>query len=644
MKRIKQYIGAITVGMAIMAMPSCTDTWDDHYMGGEGVTATQSIWQQIQSKPELSRFAALAEKAVYYKDRTHPLINQTTGQPYTYKDIFEGSQILTVWATSNEGISQEEYDAWLEEAETNPYRLHQQLMGNCISLWRHNISSGEVVTLEMLNGKKLVFDQPGMTMHGVGLTDKNIPASNGTLHIIKDEIPFKYNTYEFLKDAKNAAELHIVNFHDYILSTDTTYFAETSSIQGPLNADGQPTYVDSVYFNTNTMFFGTHRLTTSNSDRNLTFMEGFGANIESEDSDYIMVIPDDIAWAAAYNRLKGEKDGNAYTGLYNYATSYIDNQKVNAGALEKNTDPRTIDAAQMDSFINQNILMDMVSPLCFNARLQPRRVPGAPKWTSETLLQANDADVPYLINTFGDTIRTDASWSKMDLLKGQCDTTMSNGHAIILNEWNLPRKMYQPNINVEVNYSSIYDLSNYIVGSRIETYTTTAAKTDTLGSVSQNNYFNFISNKPSGSPDVEFRLVGTNSLSENLESEVMSGTYDVYAVLVPTMLMMGDSSQVYRHKFTAELSYQGDKNGKPTKLTEKKKDIYYMGEKIDSVLLFQDFKFPYSYKNLRYSYPTLKISTQLPNSTDKKTYTGSWANNYIAIDRIILVAKENKEN
>lgn len=631
MKKVTKYIGMIAAGMAFMAMPSCTDTWDDHYNGGEGEVATVSLWKQIQAKPELSRFADLAQKAVYYKDRTHPLINPNTGLPYTYAEALDGTQIMTVWAPTNDALSEQDYQLWLQEAEESPYRLHQQLMGNTTALWRHNISNAAIDTLEMLNGKKFVFDRAKGTMHGVNIIEKNISASNGTLHTIEKSLAFNYNIYEFVKDKATAMEEGIENFHKYILSTDTTYFSEGSSIEGPTNADGQPTYVDSVYFNTNTMFFSTHRVTNTNPDRNLTYLESFGANIEAEDSDFVMIIPNDIAWEAAYNKLKP---------LYNYATSYIDNEKINLGAEEKTTETRNIDATEMDSIVNQNILQDMISPLCFNAHRQPKLAPSAPLWTSSTLLSASDADVKYLINTFGDTIRTDNEWQKMSIFEGQ-DTTMSNGHAIVSNNWNIPSKLYQPNINIEVNYSSIYNLSNYTVNSRIESYTTTAAKTDTLGSVSHNNYYNFVSNKPSGSPDIEFKLIGSRSLSENFESEVMSGTYDIYAVLVPTMLMVEDSSQIVRHKFTAELTYQGDKNGKVSKISEKKKDIYYMGEKIDSVLLFENFKFPYSYKNLRFSYPTLKISTQLANNTDKKTYTGTWAQNYIAIDRIILVAKEN---
>lgn len=638
MKKVTKYIGMIAAGMAFVAMPSCTDTWDDHYNGGEGETATMSLWQQIQGKPELSRFAALAQKAVYYKDRTHPLINQTTGKPYTYAEAFDGTQIMTVWAPTNDGLTEADYELWLQEAEQNPYRLHQQLMGNTVALWRYNITNASVDTLEMLNGKKFIFDRKDLknpTMHGVNIIDQNISATNGTLHTIKHGLPFNYNIYEFAKDKATAQEEGIEKFHEYILSTDTTYFSEGSSIEGPTNADGLPTYVDSVYFNTNTMFFGTHRLTSTNPDRNLTYMEGFGANIEVEDSDYIMIIPNDAAWEAAYNKLKP---------LYNYAPSYIDNQKVNNGAEEKTTETRKIDETEMDSIINQNILQDIVSPLCFNAHQQPKLAPSAPLWTSKELLAASDADVKYLLNTFGDTIRTDNEWQKMSLFEGT-DTVMSNGHAIVASNWNIPQKIYQPNIYVEVNYGNIYNYSNYIENAKVESYTTTA-KSDSLGTVSHNNFYNFVSNKPSGSPDVEFILKGTRNLSENQESEVMSGKYDIYAVLVPDMLMSNDSSDIVAHKFTAELYYQGDNKGKIEKIKKQQKDIKYYGEKVDSVLLFENFEFPYSYKNLRFSYPTLLIKTQLANSTDKKEKddngnTRKWAQNYIAIDRIILVAKEN---
>ena len=62
----------------------------------------------------------------------------------------------------------------------------------------------------------------------------------------------------------------------------------------------------------------------------------------------------------------------------------------------------------------------------------------------------------------------------------------------------------------------------------------------------------------------------------------------------------------------------------------------YTGEKVDTLLLFKDFEFPYSYKNLRFSYPSIQITTDHKSADLRNEYT-----NYICIDRFILRSKED---
>ena len=68
--KINKYIGAFALGAVIMAIPSCSDTWDSHYgtVNEESEIATQTLWEQIQSNPNLSRFATIAQRAKYYRD------------------------------------------------------------------------------------------------------------------------------------------------------------------------------------------------------------------------------------------------------------------------------------------------------------------------------------------------------------------------------------------------------------------------------------------------------------------------------------------------------------------------------------------------------------------------------------------------
>ena len=150
-KKLFKTLGAITTGALILATPSCTDTWDEHY-NDLGTAAGQNLWEQIQSKPELSIFAEIASKAKYYKDDVHPM------NDYTFADLLQSGQVMTVWAPENSAFTAEEKAKWLEMAETDGYNLQKQFMTNHISMWRHPISIAKKDTLNMTNGKEMVFD------------------------------------------------------------------------------------------------------------------------------------------------------------------------------------------------------------------------------------------------------------------------------------------------------------------------------------------------------------------------------------------------------------------------------------------------------------------------------------------------------
>ena len=59
------------------------------------------------------------------------------------------------------------------------------------------------------------------------------------------------------------------------------------------------------------------------------------------------------------------------------------------------------------------------------------------------------------------------------------------------------------------------------------------------------------------------------------------------------------------------------------------------GLRVDTITVAKDFEFPYSYKNLRYSYPTITIESKASASDRRKGYILP-----ICIDQIILKSKE----
>lgn len=629
---MKQYIGAIALGSVILAVPGCSDTWDDHYEGGAGTSATENLWQKISENPNLSRFAQIAAKTPYYKDEKHPLKN-TDGSVFTFKDMLNGTQLLTVWAPENSSMTDAQWDQWEAATATTPYVVQQQIMANCMSLWRNVATGNEVSRITMLNGKKMDFDKAAGTMNGIALSQCNIAAVNGTLHTVGTRIPFNYSIYEYLKDASHT---DISRFHDYVIATDTTYFSENASLEGTPDANGNPTYIDSVYFTTNTMFMGNKRFpSNSNTDQYLSYQESFGANIEAEDSVFILVMPTDAAWQAAYNKLEG---------LYKYAPIYADKEKGNQGTTDV-----TREVANVDSLKKANIDMDIISPLCFNVNKQPRADKNL--WNIDDFMAEKGASAEYVLNTFGDTLRSDANWNKSSLFEGT-QIEMSNGVGIVTNNWPVPHKLYKPDLFVEIGWRSLYNSANATgTGTSIGFSNSAAAKwIGETGRVSEDDFYYIYPQGASGNPKFTFALKGTHG--ENTESDVMSGKYDIYLVMVPNyyrtstdsidLSAVGTVSQVVdgdtiplKHKITATLYYtDGSEKGKDAKVTSPVID--YQGEKVDTLLLFQDFEFPYTYKNMLQCFPTLEITTKTTSSERKKGYS-----NDICIDRIILVSKED---
>ena len=635
MKRIQKYIGAAILGTVIMAVPSCTDVVDDHYHPGEGTSATESLWDLIEKNPKLSRFKQIAEKTSYYRDETHPQEN------YTFKDMLQGSMLITAWIPENEAFTDEEFQKWLDLAETNGYSVQQQLLGNSIALWRQVATGGGVDTLTMINGKKLVFDMDKFTMQGVSLDEKNVAATNGTLHTMQSKLPFKYNLYEYLKDASNASANSLDSLHNYIVKNDTTYFSESSSIEGNPDINGNPTYVDSVYFTTNSMFFGNKRFPDeTNTDQYLTYDEGFGANIIAEDSTFIMLFPTNNAWQNA--RQKMEK-------YYNYAAKYADKDKINLGGDPNKIPPREV--SNPDSLKEKCLSMDLASPLCFNLHYQPKADGKIGRWTLDEFLAEKGNSAEYFLNTYGDTLRSDDTWNKTSILEGtQID--VSNGVGIIKNEWDFPAKLYKPDLFIEVDYRSFFNLSNATGTAESKSFSNSIAEAwiDSVGRVSENNFYYIYPSSATGNPKFEFKLIGTDG--ENYESEVMSGKYDIYVVMVPNFYMDSSDSIVLnlsnvnakivegdtipvRHKLRATISYcDGLANGKDA--TKKSELIDYAGDKVDTLLLFEDFEFKYSYKNLRQSYPTIELTTDTKAADrNNKGYS-----NAFCIDRFILRSKD----
>lgn len=631
-KKLNKYIGTVILGAAILAVPGCSDTWDDHYVDGDkGNVATKTLWEQITSNPDLSRFAEIAKRTKFYRDEKHPI------STYTYADVLKSGQVNTVWAPENSAISDEEYQKLLDMAETSGYNLQQQFIGNHIALWRHPFSGSDIDTIKVINGKNLIFDKGKGTFQNVELNLKNVAAVNGTLHTLKGIAEFRYNLFEYLKFGGTTTTMR-----DYVVARDTTYFSPGSSIEGRPDENGNPTYVDSVYYTSNRMLSSKRYLPNTGADDWMMFEESFGEGIDREDSSYIMVIPTDAGWNAAYEKLKP---------YYTYSSSYEDKVKGSQGTT------LVYSGLNPDSLTEMSVNMDIVSPLVFNVHKigKANGDKSAKMWELETFIPEKAASAKYYLNSFGDTLRSTDTWEKTSLFEGE-PIKMSNGLAYMSNTWNYPAEFYKPDVVVEMSGYMFYNTSNsayYKAGSGTssqsfsnENYKDISSK---YGKVSNNNFYLLENPGASSGALVEVALYGNYSGAYVPGAEVMSGKYDIQVVVVPYFykkiadagtidsvyydsLYVDSVAKMNMNKFKTRVRYN---TGKSRDEQSKWVTSTTTGNRVDTVTVAEDFEFPYSYKNLRYSYPTLIIQSEASASDRRKGYILP-----ICIDQIILKSKE----
>lgn len=642
------------VAAVVAAIPACTD---DHFdvrdnAGEEGANATQTIWEQIAAMPQLSKFATLVEKTPYFKDETHK-ISKADGTPYTFKDVLNGTQILTVFAPTNDAISESEYQELLGKCDTDPYDVYLRIVGNHITKNRYTATGTGDEKLVMVNGKKAYFSRDRKVVSGtqlssatssqlIPLTTANIPAVNGTLHVIDQQLPFHYNIYQYIKQHAEKFD----SLRTWLLSQDTIYFVPSMSVENGSDENGNPVYVDSFYTRSNTLY--SYRRGSTNGVEWLMDIKGFNGNIEQEDSVWAMILPTDDAWRDAWT---------TYSKYYNYASKY-----PNKYEQDSNSESTEEFVVNPDSIRNVALKMDLASMLLFNVRQQLRTPQHPSYWNAEEFNQTpmfkifntrrDTFTIAKQITVMKDTIPT-TKWVvdsmadvKALLTDNASPITVSNGLVYPVNNWNFFKPFQSKDVEIKVDGYSIFQQTEKGNGMTEPEYhsfpsANCALATDSLlGYVSEDYFYKFSS---TGDASVTFKI-----RDEDKDHDIMSNVkYRIGFVMVPDFYFWNNDYIVpntkFKHKFTVSIKQlKGDKNGKvaENETDFRNKTFEYDGERVDTIWL-QDsktkediiYESQFSYKNLTRSYPTLTLKCSA-NPTDKNNgYSSDFC-----IDRIIFRA------
>ena len=641
------------MGTALLAVPSCTDTWSEHYLTEDAYTANESLWEVLEGREDLSNFREIIEKAKFYRDEHHPAftIEGEDTVYYTFKDVLNGNTPVTVWAPANEAMTQEEWDKFAAMAETDGYNLQQQFLGNHIALYRKTMTKSGQETFRLINSKFATVNYDDSKLQKSHVVEKNIGARNGLLHVLDSHNEFLFNLYEYIKFSGE-----VNTFSEYLVKRDTLYFEPSKSIEGLPDENGNPTYVDSVYV-LNNMMFDMNSENPTSIDANDAWMNNlnmFHAQLNTEDSAFVMIVPTDIAWETVTNKLKP---------YYKYVSTYPRMDKTKIGSTKASTS--SIFGARksyengkgyetVDSLQDVNINMDIITPLVFNVNLQPNN---GTVWTLEKFMKGGYRECEYLLTTVGDTIRDvyeeingikTLVWSKNSLFEDASvkeQKEMSNGYAIVSDKWNYPRSYWMRDIDVDASVFKTYDKSAATNTTEFDINNTISKDwIDEYGRCSEQKYLQVSGRSASTNPEIVFALEG----SKQGYADAMSGKYDVQIVLVPRWYETSQDGErdttavVYKNRLICTL-YYWDENligGSDLKYTKQNKivsdKIEYSGEKVDTITVLTDVEFPVSYKNLLQAHPVLHITSDKISKDDEKANYNRTFN----IDRIILKSKE----
>lgn len=257
---------------------SCTD-WADHYdEEGKQITTDNTLWKEIEARPELNEFKECLER-------------------YGYKDKLNGTQMYTVFAPVGK----------MDTTNLSDAKIQTEVIENHIARFAHSANSATIdKSVVMLNTKTINFTQVGDSVYMFGdkkLTGEcNIRAKNGVLHIIEGQQPFFHNIWEYL-----TTDTRFDNIRNFLYSFNDTILDEDESVKGEINANGQQEYLDSVIYVYNELFYKIGQL-------------------NDEDSLYTMIVPTNEAWDKAYEERLGYYEYSAkeakkdsleklYTGL-----------------------------------------------------------------------------------------------------------------------------------------------------------------------------------------------------------------------------------------------------------------------------------------------------------------------------------------
>ena len=519
-------------GLFVGFLSSCSDFSSyNSVVESSNPSADKTLWENISAKGELSDFAQVLQAVGY---------DAVLNAPTTY----------TVWAPVNGTFNKDSLRALAQNAATRK-KVIEQFVYDHVANYSHFESNPSDTVVYMLSKKLIHFsgkNTGSLTFDGKtinwGDDAFNTPSSNGLLYTLNGMVPFRPNAYENFFADKSQYGIADSHFNAYVKRYEKVILDEDASVKGEI-VDGNQVYDDSVTVTTNSF---------------ITSRQHLNAELNNEDSLYTVIIPTDAAWQKAYDKIKsyynyitpikyqnlkstsvdfsGKKGGTCPTTSTGKATILA----ATAGVEANN--PATLSAAPSDAEIQDTkaYWTDSIAKrwIVLNTAYSENNK----KYNSKFVSGAAFAESDTLHSTSGNKLTNLPNLDKVTVLKQQ----LSNGHARIVNEYPFrASETYAPVIKTRtpdrVVSTSGYTYDLFAVDRNF--FSDSFCKLDD----DEVNLKYVRASIPEGSnyaPEMDFYL-----------PNVLSTTYDIYAVVVPPIDVDGPKLP-YTLRF--DLHYTNAKN------------------------------------------------------------------------------------
>ena len=605
----------------LLGVCACTD---DHFdvVNNPTMGGNQTIWQNIQSNPELSEFADLLQRTRVMKNKDDRNATQS------FASLLDQPQSFTVWAPLNgtfdatkakynqllleaaalreaagnvqtpetpeppvdpenpvtpetpnpetptpssyevpAGLTAEQY---LDLADQKEYQVVDQFVRNHISRFQYQSVAG-VQDVRLMNTKNTVLSNN--QLNGLPIGSEVYYSTNGSLYTLQGANPFAFNIFELISSSEDYSTLYGILTDPQV---DHKTFWPAASTEGAMNENGEMVYVDSVFLYTNDI------------------LDAAGAQIKNEDSVYVALIPTNSAWNEAVEKV---------SSLFTYGTTYCYDWDEESGKFLKNgANALKFTAAEKDSLQSLNTNERIIRNMFF---------------TPSIFSGVNTADSAQIIDYV----------LHADSLKSTTNTTFYNANLGGVNP------LFAGINPVKASNGYVFPLDTYRVDpaysfigrSETQAFYMTCSTTGCITQGGQNIILNYDNLNPEVQGELADDRYGYYAVSGNSKltirfrlSNMMSARYKISIQMAPNRInknhirldQNGDTI-VEAPKFDAQLL--GD-DLKTLSGTRAVKNIVVDQDKVSTIVLYEDVFFPKNYVGLPSGYnsfPMLEVSMSL---------------------------------